>query len=102
MDWIAGRWLVAAMFGGIAIWLSVMNWIVLVQRQRSSRAPSWIPLLGGVCGALALFIQPDAKLREFWWLALVADGGSAPGLLWTLVWHVRRHHRPRSQTDDEQ
>ena len=48
---------------------------------RKRPAPSWIPLLGGSLGALGLIVAPVSGAAQFWWLPLLLDWGSAPGLL---------------------
>ena len=59
------------------VWLAGFNasiiWRALVRRKKS---PSWVPLVGGVCGSLALVIAPVPGAREWWWLPLNLDWGS--------------------------
>jgi hypothetical protein len=85
------RWIIAAALGLAAFWLSTLNWIALVRRFSSrGYAPSWIPLVGGVLGLAALLLAPSLALRRFWWVALVVDGGSIPGLAATLGFTLYR------------
>lgn len=75
--------------GVVGVYISVFNWVVLV-RSFTRKAPSWIPVFGGVLMAAAAFIQPSGIVRPWWWLALLVDGGSIPGLLWTLFLLLKR------------
>ena len=76
------------------VWLSLLNWSVawrgLVRRQP---APSWIPLLGGLSGALGLVAMPLSGVARIWWLPLLLDWGCAPGLLHAALYHALRRVR---------
>ena len=52
------------------------------------KVPSFVPLVGGVMGALALLLVPLPGASRFWWVPLFADFGSIPLILWTAVWHA--------------
>jgi hypothetical protein len=43
------------------------------------KAPSWIPLVGGVTGVIGLWIIPVPAAHRWWWVPLVLDWGSLPG-----------------------
>lgn len=83
------RWLATAALAVICIWVTAMNWGVFVKRfvQRGA-APSWIPLLGGGAGAGALWIAPASSLAHFWWLPLLLDWGSLPGIAHAIAVHL--------------
>lgn len=86
MLWILGLLLLA-----VFAWLSALNASVFwKQTIRKVRTPSWIPLIGGLVGALAFRILPVPFLNAFWWLPLLLDTGCLPGLLYTLIWHLVR------------
>jgi hypothetical protein len=80
-------------FGGALIvfsaWVCVANasvlWIWYVQKRRP---PSWIPLVGGISGAAGLWLLPIAALHRWWWLPLVLDWGSVPGIGYSMVYHA--------------
>ena len=80
-----GRWFLAALAGLAFAWIAALNWYALVRRAVARRGPSWIPFVGGALGALVITAQPLAAYHPFWWIALLADGGSVPGLLATLI-----------------
>lgn len=83
----------ALLLGAGFLWLSVMNWIILVQRFTRTRAPSWMPLLGAVLGIAAIFMDPDRRFVAFWWAPLIVDAGTLPGILASLGWWVVRRRR---------
>ncbi|HUE37340.1 MAG TPA: hypothetical protein VMO20_08115 [Candidatus Acidoferrum sp.] len=80
-------------FGGalllISIWICALNagvaWKIFV---RKVKAPSWIPLLGGVCGVFGLIVIPVESAHKLCWLPLLLDYGSLPGFLHTIIVHV--------------
>ena len=78
-------WLLTAVLLLLGAYISVLNWLCVVQGLRGRSTSSWIPLLGGVLGAVACVIAPDGALRHLWWVPLLADFGSAPGLAWTAL-----------------
>jgi hypothetical protein len=54
------------------------------------RAPSWIPLVAGISGVVAIIISPLGALRSWWWMPLVGDWGSLPGIGYAVLnyaWH---------------
>jgi hypothetical protein len=82
------RLLLGTVVAAFALWIIGLNWSSL----RSGR--SWIPLLGGLAAIAAMFILPFPHLRDYWWIPLLVDWGSAPGLLHALVVHSRRRGKP--------
>jgi len=74
-------------FAGIGLWISVLNWsVVLLYLLRRQKASSWIPLLGGICCCVACFLLPYPGLSYWWWLPFFLDWGSVPGIVFTLGW----------------
>ena len=67
-----------------------------IQRRKAS---SWIPLLGGSCGAFALAILPLPTASLLGWLPLLLDWGSVPGLLDTLIFHLRKRKIRRNGSE---
>lgn len=84
------RWIAAGLAAAAALWLSTLNWLTLIRRIRMRTSPSWIPLLGGILGCGAMVLEPSGLLAPYCWVPLILDGGSLPGLLFTLVWYLRR------------
>ena len=71
-----------------ALWIMGWNWSVFWRvRVRRRNAASWIPLLGGMLGAGGLALLSDES-RRWWWLPLIVDWGSAPGILHAVYVHV--------------
>ena len=84
------------MFGVVASW----NWVILVRRLTDANyRVSWIPLVGAVPGIAGALISPWPSVQSLWWLALLLDGGSAPGLGLTVIWHAWRVVRASRQGD---
>jgi len=52
-------WIIAVLLFALFIWLASMNasvfWNTFVRRRTS---PSWIPIIGGLCGTISLTIVP--------------------------------------------
>lgn len=89
MQWL--RWFFGLVLLTISIWLIFLNaatfWKSFVRQEK---APSWIPLLGGGAGVLALFVLPVHFAKNWWLLPLLVDWGSLPGILYTIIWHILR------------
>ena len=89
-------------FGGalllISLWLSVLNAQVAWKRYvRKVPAPSWVPLVGGICGCFGLMLIPVEPLGRLCWLPLLWDFGTLPGLLYTLIFSVIYYTRRRNK-----
>jgi uncharacterized membrane protein HdeD (DUF308 family) len=84
------RIVAGALLGIFATWIIVLHWSAVARRYILKRpGGSWIPVIGGVLGAAALVVLPLRDLHSYWWLPLVVDWGSAPGLLQAAVAHWR-------------
>lgn len=64
------------------------NWRHVVLGMLGRNAGSWCPLLGGVLGGAAIALWPRHDIGSWWWVALVIDFGSLPGLAWTAWAHL--------------
>jgi len=73
------------------IFLATVNgsvpWFYFVEHKEP---PSWVPLLGGIFGAIALFIVPVPGAKHWWLLPFFLDYGSIPGLTHTLISYLLR------------
>lgn len=84
------RIVAGAVMGIFATWIAVLNWSVVAKRHVLKRpGGSWIPFVGGVLGAAAIFILPVRELHGYWWVPFLLDWGSAPGLLHAAYAHWR-------------
>jgi len=78
-------WALAFLLGVVFLWVATLNAIVLWQGGfRRKKTSSWIPLIAGLSGSLALVVAPLPQVRRWWWIPLILDWGSLPGLLFTL------------------
>lgn len=55
-------WFLTAILGAAFVWLSLLNWYALIRQTLGKPSPSWIPLLGGMLGVLALWSAPGKEL----------------------------------------
>ena len=96
------RWIVAVGLIGAASVLAMLNWRVFWRRHvRHVHASSWVPLLAGVLGAGGLLLVPIEPVRRSWWLPFLLDWGGAPGLIYTVAWHVQRLRRRSTEGSAE-
>lgn len=74
--------------GGLGLYLSTLNWIILIRGILLKEHHSFLPVLGGLLLAAGILLTPYWKL---WWLAFIIDFGSLPWILSCLVvWLQRR------------
>src|SRR5215510_895806 len=94
------RWIASVILLAVFLWVAVLNasmfWQVYFKGRKAS---SWIPLLGGSCGALALAISPVPQSSLLWWLPLLLDWGSVPGLLYPIILYLRKRKTRRRSSD---
>ena len=69
----------------VFIWVSWINWDSAFKMFKKKEHQSWVPLLGGVSGAIAFVILPWEMLSELWWVPFVLDWGSVPGFLFAFI-----------------
>jgi hypothetical protein len=82
------RLVLAGLLGILSAYVSVFNWIALVKRLTSPRGPSWIPLIGGALGVVALLVEPTGTGLRWLWLPFLIDAGSLPGLGLTMILYL--------------
>ena len=89
-------WGVGGLLLLVFVWLSVLNagvfWKLYV---RKVPAPSWIPLVGGICGAFGLMFIPVGVAHKWCWLPLILDCGTVPGLVYTTIFYLIHFTRRR-------
>ncbi len=89
------RWCIPIVLALPGVVIAGLNWRVFYLRHlRHKQAGSWVPLVGGALLAGAAWMGP-AEARRFWWVGLVLDWGSLPGLTYTAARLIgRRLARP--------
>ena len=58
--------------------------------KKRDKFESLIPLVGGIFGAMGLFILPVSHARQFSWLPLVLDIGCGPLLVAALIEQIKK------------
>ncbi|MCX7045853.1 MAG: hypothetical protein NTX50_10275 [Candidatus Sumerlaeota bacterium] len=85
------RWIAGVTLLLFFAWIAGMNafifWRIFLQKRQ---APSWVPLLGGGFGVIGLLTIPFESAHTWWWLPLILDWGSLPGILHAIVFYVVR------------
>jgi H+/Cl- antiporter ClcA len=74
-------WAISLILICVGGYVVVMNWFVVFQWMFAKKHSSWIPLVGGVIAALGVGLIPNTEARSYWWIPLILDWGSVPGLL---------------------
>ena len=58
--------------------------------KKREKFQSLIPFVGGIVGAMGLFILPISHARSFWWVPLVIDLGCGPMLVAILIDQIKK------------
>ncbi len=82
LSWIVSCTLMLV-FVGIAGSNARLAFASLVLKKRS---PSWIPIVGGVIGAIGVAVLPVENSWRFLWIPFLLDWGSLPGIVHAVVW----------------
>jgi len=81
----------------IAAWLIALNWwSFYLSFIRKMKAPSWIPLLGGLLAWAGVSLIPDREMWAVGWIALILDWGSIPGIAHAIYVHTRTSQQNES------
>ncbi len=89
------RVLAIFLIGGFGLYLSVINWMILVRGILRKEHHSYTPFLGGGLLAGAILLTP---IWPLWWLAFIIDFGSIPWILSYLdVWLLGRVRKSKDQ-----
>jgi hypothetical protein len=67
----------------LAVPFIVLNWYCVLLFAIKRKYCSWIPLIGGVLGSVGFYLSPFDLLHGHWWIPLILDWGSVPGLTYT-------------------
>ena len=97
MEWLL--WLVAGVAGLSAAYVMTMNWIIVGTAcfTKFRRTSSWVPLVGGVLGAISMLCIPIDGVAKWAWIPLIADWGTVPGLSYTAIWYLLGKHKTESK-----
>jgi hypothetical protein len=87
------RWILTIVFLLIFIWMAGIHaWFFI--KGFFQKAPSLIPLFGGLFGMLAILIVPLPSVRKWWWVPFVVDCGSIPFLIRSLIYMILHSRQP--------
>ena len=71
------NYFVFGVFGAVGIVFIIGNWAFLCMSLiAKKRGISFVPLLGGLFGAMALYAAPWKMFRDWAWLSFVIDPGT--------------------------
>ena len=82
MMWLLGISLITGFLFLAAINAAVV-WRGLIKKEKTG---SWVPLVGGLFGAVGTANIPVESLQEWWWVPLVVDPGSIPAAIYLFFW----------------
>jgi hypothetical protein len=80
-----------------ALWLIVGNWYCVLIYLFRSRHSSWVPVLGGALGSIGCLASPHPELNGVWWLPLLLDWGTIPGIVFSTFCYIIGFLRRRSR-----
>jgi len=88
------QWFFFIVLSALCVLIVADNDATVVRAWFRKKGGSLVPLIGGLSGMLALLISPLPGWRDWWWVPLVADVGTAwllaACLIAVCVWTVRR------------
>lgn len=83
------RWIIGSLLLLSSLHIISLNGLVFWRSWiKREETPSWIPIVGGVLGAIALVILPVPNLHRWWCLPFLIDYGSILGIGYTLFWYI--------------
>lgn len=88
------RLILGGLLGVLSCWIIALNWSAFAKRYVLRRQTgSWIPLIGGVAGAAAIWVLPMDEIHKYWLLPLFVDWGSIPGFVHALLFYAFARRR---------
>jgi hypothetical protein len=87
-------WVESLLFLACFVFAANLDWMTVWAAIFRGKHSSWIPLVGGLFGVAGVWLLPIAGSHFYWWLPLILDWGSLPGLLSTAWSFASRKHRP--------
>ncbi|WP_142930150.1 hypothetical protein [Exilibacterium tricleocarpae] len=96
------RWGLSLLLLFIFLWIFIINWSTVFKRIVSRDVSSWIPLAGGVVGALAFIVSPLEGFNDYWWVPFLIEWGCLPGFLYTGFFFLKRSNQQRGNSEGKQ
>lgn len=72
------RWALGTVLAAVFLVVSLGNVWTVLRYLTTKKRSSTVPIIGGACGVAACFLLPVEVLKNWWWLPLLVDYGSAP------------------------
>lgn len=71
--WTSARWVVASVFSLVSALAIFANFGLILGARKNQNRESFIPLIGGLTGVIALVILPIAGAMKWVWIPLILD-----------------------------
>lgn len=78
------RWFSVSMLALVYLYLFIGNWRIVLGKRNDS----WIPIIGGLVGVLALFIAPVSFSIWIYVVVVSIEWGSFIGIVHAVWWHL--------------
>ena len=89
------KWILGITTGLAATGVIVTNWLIFFHNCNPRKAGyiSWVPVVGGGIGVASLLLIPIPELKYWWWVPLLLDWGSVPGMALEFFLYLRSRCR---------
>lgn len=71
--WTSARWVFASVLSLISALATFANFGLVLRARKNQSRESFVPLIGGLTGVIALVVVPIASAMKWVWLPLVLD-----------------------------
>jgi len=79
-------WIIGLIIGLCGFYIMVMNWLVFINNAILRKQwTSAIPVIGSILVGISMVLLPIEGLWKWAWIGLVADWGSLPIVIWSIV-----------------
>ena len=88
-------WILAIILIGFSLCTVLVNlWVAFggLIKKRTSFV-SYVPFVGGIVGAIGLFLLPVSQTKQFWWVPLVIDIGCGHMLVAVIIDQIKKKLR---------
>lgn len=89
------RYVIASCLGLLGLYVIMVHVWIVAQSLMGRKAPSMVPLIGGVSASIALVVLPVDGSSRWWWLPLLMDPGCTGALVLMLWGYYKDYIRER-------